>query len=462
MMTGTRLLAGVARHWPVIVVTALLGLVGGLISAVVATPDYRSESTVLVAIESSGTTADRAQGADYLQQTLPTFTDAVTSSSVLRPVIAELDLHETVADLRERVSADSPADTALITIEAHATSASGARRLASAVTGQFVRTAPGLIAPTAAPSTDGTGTEVQLNGAPAELTLAVVDVSAIPAGRDSPSVPLGLALGLLAGLLVGVGIALVRTALDRRVRTPDEVALITGLPVLGVLPHLADTVWAGRTDDREWQLAIRGIRSALSPRGEAQRIVQFTAAISGEGTTTIVADVAKALDRAGIRVTAVDGDIEQGDLADVVGTEATGPGLVETIAAVPPRRQTAARAHGGLSVVPASADAGMSASEAADLLASDGMAEAIGVLSEGSGMVLIDAPALDRSADSLALSRTATEVVIVVTMGSVSSPALEALLERMQAAGATVAGVILRTSVDRPVSVLALAGRRAP
>ena len=39
---------------------------------------------------------------------------------------------------------------------------------------------------------------------------------------SSPNVPLNLALGTLVGLALGIGIAVLRTTLDNRVRTPRD------------------------------------------------------------------------------------------------------------------------------------------------------------------------------------------------------------------------------------------------
>ena len=43
-------------------------------------------------------------------------------------------------------------------------------------------------------------------------------------------------LAVFAGVLLGVGVALLRELLDRRVRSPDDIVRSLGLSVLGTLP----------------------------------------------------------------------------------------------------------------------------------------------------------------------------------------------------------------------------------
>lgn len=50
---------------------------------------------------------------------------------------------------------------------------------------------------------------------------------------------LNIALGTVLGFLLGLGFALVRELMDRRIRTAADVVAATGLPILGVLPRPA-------------------------------------------------------------------------------------------------------------------------------------------------------------------------------------------------------------------------------
>ena len=81
--------------------------------------------------------------------------------------------------------------------------------------------------------------------------------AAPPSGPSSPRTSRDAMLGLLLGLLIGAGIAVVLERLDRRIKTPEELAQIYQRPLLGVLP-------AGRSSARE-ESGHRGV--PLSPAG---------------------------------------------------------------------------------------------------------------------------------------------------------------------------------------------------
>lgn len=57
-----------------------------------------------------------------------------------------------------------------------------------------------------------------------------------PSEPSSPKLLLNTVLAVFAGVLLGVGVALLRELLDRRVRSPDDIVRSLGLSVLGTLP----------------------------------------------------------------------------------------------------------------------------------------------------------------------------------------------------------------------------------
>ncbi|GAA3153875.1 Wzz/FepE/Etk N-terminal domain-containing protein [Nonomuraea roseoviolacea] len=66
---------------------------------------------------------------------------------------------------------------------------------------------------------------------------SVISDAVPPTDPASPSLPLFLGTGLMLGLLLGAGAAMLRDRLDTRLRTPDDVERLTGLPVLASLPR---------------------------------------------------------------------------------------------------------------------------------------------------------------------------------------------------------------------------------
>lgn len=436
MMSAPDAVRTVLRHWALVLVAAVLGLVGGAAYGATAHPTYSSSSQVLVGLRSSGSTSDRLQGATYISQVLPTFTSAITSSSVLTPVISELHLHTGVAGLAKDVTAKAGTDTAIITVTAQSDSPAAARRLASAVTSRFITVAPQLLSPTSTTALPQNATNAET--LPADLTLNTVSAPTTPTSPDGPSHVVVIALGLLAGLIVGIAVALSLGAADRRIRSAEQAATIADAPVIGRLPRLPARALQDRTAVPAWTEAVRELRESLLARAGEHPTITFLGSTSGEGVTTVVADVASAFARAGIPTTVVDMDLRSSDLeaglgvrgerglVDVVSGRAELSDVMLTPAALP-----------ALRVVP-----GGHADDAGDLFTARTLQPVVEHLHTETEVVLVDTPPAAGFSEALAAARIASAVVLVVGIGEVTAPTLTAVVERLWTSGQEVLGVV--------------------
>lgn len=107
-------------------------------------------------------------------------------------------------------------------------------------------------------------------------TARVLTQATAPVQRDGPRPLLVLAFAAFCGLLGGSGIAFVRGLLDRRVRTPSDVASAVGYPPIAVLPLVR----------RQWRRARPLLTLALSrPKGRFAHGVRRVLATARAGAT---------------------------------------------------------------------------------------------------------------------------------------------------------------------------------
>ena len=98
------------------------------------------------------------------------------------------------------------------------------------------------------------------------LNISILEV-ARPA--DSPSKPEKsklMAMALALGLMLGGGLAVLRDALDYRLRSADEISAILGIPVLGVIPTMSDgkaITLPGRKVWNSFKLVFAGGRQTI-------------------------------------------------------------------------------------------------------------------------------------------------------------------------------------------------------
>src|SRR5690606_29334968 len=133
------------------------------------------------------------------------------------------------------------------------------------------------------------------------ITVVVYDDAVPPVVQSSPNKAKDALTGAAAGGAIGVAAALLITILDTRMRTEEELASATGLPVLGVIgrsPLLARRSIAmlqqrlSRTSEEF--LRIRGALTYANVVSEV-KVFLVTACRPGEGKSTISVNLAMSL-----------------------------------------------------------------------------------------------------------------------------------------------------------------------
>ena len=139
------------------------------------------------------------------------------------------------------------------------------------------------------------------------------------AAKTRPQPKRNAILGFLFGGVVGLALAFLADALDRRVRDEHEIDAVLGMPLLARIP--APPRGLQKTNDlvmlREPSGAqaetFRKLRTSIefvNPDGAA-RTIMVTSAMEQEGKSTTIANLAVALARGGRRVAVVDLDLRR-------------------------------------------------------------------------------------------------------------------------------------------------------
>jgi Mrp family chromosome partitioning ATPase/capsular polysaccharide biosynthesis protein len=133
------------------------------------------------------------------------------------------------------------------------------------------------------------------------------------------STTLIIVAALLAGLALGAVLAVAVDARDPRVSDQDDLVRLYPLPILAGVPRMPRQSW--RPSSRlqsEAVEAFRSLRVQLQHLGTGRAIL-VTSASSGDGKTTVAANLAFAFVEAGQRVALMDFDLRSPQLARAVG-----------------------------------------------------------------------------------------------------------------------------------------------
>jgi Mrp family chromosome partitioning ATPase len=199
------------------------------------------------------------------------------------------------------------------------------------------------------------------------------------------------------------------------VRDGADAAAITGLTPVAHVPPPGDHA----PERRRQEEAFRMLRAALRLHdGEAGPIVAVTSAAPGEGKTTVVAGLGRAVARAGRPVVLVEADLRRPGLAALLGAPTPPQGLTAALVGGVPVADLLVEVEPGLRLVPA----GALPPNAPELLGSEDGARVLDELRALDALVLLDAAPLLPVADTrelLAHGRHGT-VVLVARPGRIT------------------------------------------
>lgn len=304
--------------------------------------------------------------------------------------------------------------------------------------------------------------------------IRIVDPAELPSVPSAPRRLHSMALGMLAGLVLGVGAALVRTALDNSIRTPAVASRVLGLKTLALVPSMrAAGVGLARAAPRRHGLA-GGLRGAPPPRpapgaaielvtlapdptpgSEAYRIfrtallllkadppprrILFTSSVAGEGKTSTAINTCISLAQAGKTVALVDADLRCPRVHKVVGLSSK-VGLSTYLDSPVSLQSVGVTAlHRNLWVVPG----GPLPASPSELLGTERMRDAIEELAERFDYVVLDSGPTLPVPDAAILSSLVDGVVLVVDSSRTARELVQAARERLDQAGARMLGVVL-------------------
>ncbi len=425
------------RNWVWLLVLTILGGAGGAAYAASLTPQYQSTTRLYVSVQAdsgnAAATGDLVQGTTFARQIVASYVDVVTSALVLQPVIDDLDLDTSVGALASRVAAEAPLSTVNINITVTSTDPAQSARLADAIAASLVDAVQTTLEPPVA------------DGAASPVRLTVVQPAVEPSAPFSPRIPVIVVVAALFGLVVAVLIAILRNALDTRVRTLHDLEQLTEAPLLGGIafdPEAAKRPLIVQEDPRSPRSeSFRALRTNLqfvNVEG-GPKIFVVTSAGPGEGKSTTTANLAIALAETGARVALLDGDLRLPRVADYMGIEG-GVGLTDVlIGRIDVADVLQKWGRGQLFVLPS----GPVPPNPAELLGSAAMSSLLEALAEHFDYVLIDAPPLLLVTDAAVLSKLTRGAIMVAASGKAKKQEFEGALRTLQTAGGKLVGVIM-------------------
>ncbi len=434
-MTVQDYLRVLRRHWALVALALALGIIVSGVVIYLTTPQYQAQARMFVSTQSGQTNADLVQGGNFTQQRVQSYADVATSPRVLEPVIDELNLEDSASQLAKRVRAQAPAETVIITLSATDPDPEQAATIANAVSASLISTIADL---------ERTGADGQ-----SPVKASVVQQAVAPGSPVTPNIPRNLGLGAVLGLLLGLGAALLREALDTRVRTEEDIRALTDATVLGIVPfdkEAEETPLVAHADPHGLRSeALRSVRTNLQfvDATTHPKSIVITSSLPGEGKSSTAVNLAITMAEAGTQVCVVEADLRRPKAVGYLGLEG-GAGLTTVLIGEAELDDVlqpwgGELAAGRLSVLAT----GPLPPNPSELLGSQRMQDLIAQLESEFDMVVFDAPPLLPVTDASVLARHCGGVILMVGSGRVDSKAVVASLENLAKVDARLLGVVV-------------------
>ena len=290
----------------------------------------------------------------------------------------------------------------------------------------------------------------------------IVRRASVPTSASRPRPKLSGAVGLFLGLLLGIGLALARELVDRRLKNEDAVEAFFDLPILAAIPRAARR---GRGLEDPGQREAYGLLAAnlrLSAMTRGSRVLMVTSSGPAEGKTSVTFGVARACARLGLKVIAIEADLRHPSFARFTEVSSS-PGLAgvldgSTMVAkalirldVDTLQGTKNGAVGGgeVAVLPA----GALPDNTQQVLSDPGIGRTIEVARSMADVVLIDTAPVGTVNDAVALTSLVDGVLMVVRLNQTTKEAGRRALRVMNNVDAPLDGLVVTDAGAAETSV---------
>lgn len=282
----------------------------------------------------------------------------------------------------------------------------------------------------------------------------VLEQAAVPSKPSSPRRGVALALGAIIGLAGGIGLALVRSALDRGARNPSDIETGAGLAVLATIPQSAQQRRLDRRGRRGRLSALsaakprdaatedlRSLRTSVqfALRGSRNNIVGISGLAPKAGKSFVSVNLAHLLAAAEGRVLLVDGDLRRGGLHRYFDLEAK-PGLADVLSGAEPVETALRRTDmPNLDLLPT----GTLPAHPSELLAGERLKQLLADLGQRYSVVVVDTPPILSVSDFTLVGRHAGVNLLVIRPGEHSVGEISYVLKRLVQQGVAIRGGVL-------------------
>lgn len=415
------------KGWWIILLCACLGIAGGALVTLRATPQYASSVTWFVSTPTEGGTSPLAAD-QFATRRITSYVGLLSADVTAQSVIDETGVDLTVSQVSSRISGDADLNTVLLTATVVDSSPERSLLIAQGLAARF-----GQIVDKVDPI------------GPDQVVLRAISGPSLNPNPVAPRRTYNLTLGLLAGFVFGVAIALMRELLDNTVRQVVTLRDVARVPVLGAIPYDKEAKRSPLIDGTKARSvraeAFRQLRTNLQfvDVDRPVRILVVTSSVPHEAKSTTATNLAVIFSESGRKVLLIEADLRRPRVADYLGLERS-VGLTSVLTGSV-RIDDAVQPWGasGLSFLAS----GPIPPNPSELLGSSAMAALLKTMRRMFDIIVIDTPPLLPVTDAAVTAKHADGAVLVVRYGKTKRTQILSAMRSLRSVDARILGTVL-------------------
>lgn len=438
------LLKIIRKHLPTMIIAFVIVVAAVSAYTFLAPPKYTATAQAMATYNASQdgeSISQQSTGGTYISNQITSYPTLAVTEKVLKPVINELGLDETVDGLAGQITVTNPTNTAFVNIAAVDGDPKQAADIANAVAESLK-----------------TVIENDLyTGDTSPVKVSIVQKAQTPLTKSSPKTVLYLAVGVVLGLIVGVFAALIKDLLNTRVEEPSDVRGVVRASSLGSVP-VDDSLESKRpvlvsqpngAIAEEFRRIHTNIDFLQTDRTEGVgQLLVITSAQPSEGKTTMAINTAVALAEDGAKVLLIDADLRHPSVAHHLGIEGAA-GLAHVLSGqMGPKDVVQSYWKPNLHILPG----GKRPANAGVLLGSETMKLMVEQALTQYDYVIIDTAPLTVSNDGAVFGRWAKGLLLVVSRNVCEKKSLQEASDTLATAQVPVLGFIFNRADPKKVN----------
>ncbi len=438
------LLKIIRKHLPTMIIAFVIVVAAVSAYTFLAPPKYTATAQAMATYNASQdgeSISQQSTGGTYISNQITSYPTLAVTEKVLKPVINELGLDETVDGLAGQITVTNPTNTAFVNIAAVDGDPKQAADIANAVAESLK-----------------TVIENDLyTGDTSPVKVSIVQKAQTPLTKSSPKTVLYLAVGVVLGLIVGVFAALIKDLLNTRVEEPSDVRGVVRASSLGSVP-VDDSLESKRpvlvsqpngAIAEEFRRIHTNIEFLQTDRTEGVgQLLVITSAQPSEGKTTMAINTAVALAEDGAKVLLIDADLRHPSVAHHLGIEGAA-GLAHVLSGqMGPKDVVQSYWKPNLHILPG----GKRPANAGVLLGSETMKLMVEQALTQYDYVIIDTAPLTVSNDGAVFGRWAKGLLLVVSRNVCEKKSLQEASDTLATAQVPVLGFIFNRADPKKVN----------